>query len=433
MNDQQRDANKKNNSIKKKIHDKKDKQRQQQPVLPKNYKIDKKNIIKDYKKYVSDSNSLSEEEDIESIVNNLTKEMNGMNLTNNMSAETLNKITKNIYNKYYIDNQKNKNKHDDNNDDSNGDDDNDNNDDNNDDDDNDNNNIVKNSKELLISSQILNDKKKNDGQYYTNEILDTLNLNNNKNLENFWKIYTTLLESIHLLWPECAVTELFLDMLKKMSNDEEKKKLIIQKWYSCMKPYFKDCLNHNISRLINSKIYFIEKINFIQKYHEIENDETSCNNVWEFIIALNRYSLEYHNFLKDDNNIMTKTIKKVTARITSIDDPNELLNNMESFGELIADVTSSVQLFQQNPKEIFSMFKKVMVLTKDVGDEENKNIDNIISQVPVDNSIKKLMIDYKDKFYNDDPDAVWLDVSDSDEDDKKNEKKTIEMQKNKKY
>lgn len=274
------------------------------------------------------------------------------------------------------------------------------------------------------------DEIKDNSDMYANQLFSTINKKSEMFLNKFWKIYVKLLESLHLIWPHCVVTELFLEITLKNSNNQKKKQNVIENWYTTMKPYFIDCLDHNILKITNAKIYFIEKIDFIKKYDDVKNDEESCNNIWEFIINLNRYSLEYHNWSKDD--FMNKMITTVTSQIGKTD-INNLLNDMESFGTLVSNVASSMQ---DNPGSAFKILKKALVINQDINqeeDENNKNIMNMIGNIPVDDSIKNMIYSHKELYTNDNPNEIWENLSSDDESENESKKKTIEDRKNKKY
>lgn len=286
-----------------------------------------------------------------------------------------------------------------------------------------------NSLALTETKEQTKEEVKDNSALYANQLFGTINTKSEMFLNKFWKIYVKLLESLHLIWPQCVVTELFLDITLKYENNHEEKQNVIETWYTTLKPYFKDCLDHNILKISKAKISFIEKIDFIKKYEDVKDDEESCNNIWEFIINLNRYSLEYHNWSKDD--FMNKMITTVTNQIGK-SDINNLLNDMDSFGTLVSNVASSMQ---DNPGSAFKILKKALVINQDVNqkNDENKNLMNMIGNIPVDDSIKNMIYSHKELYTNNDPNEIWENLSSDDESESESRKKTIEERKNKKY
>lgn len=268
------------------------------------------------------------------------------------------------------------------------------------------------------------------------EIMQNLDSIANKHLNYFCNTLKQFLESVHMIWPDCMATEMSLNTLNTIINDEEITKLMIEDWYKQLKPQFKNCINHNALKVLNADIALIKTLDLITKYHEIENDEESINNLWEFIINLNKASLEYHNWSKDD--LMNDTIKNVVCEIDNIDS-EDLLNDSVQFGQLLTKVTSSMSDIKNHPEIALKMFKKIMVMSDQLSSTEGgsnndksfpSNFSDMTNSIPVDDSVKNMMLNLKTEFASNDDD-IWDNLSEDETNEE--ESKTITQQRKKKY
>ena len=269
------------------------------------------------------------------------------------------------------------------------------------------------------------------------EIMQNLDSIADKHLNYFCNTLKQFLESVHMIWPDCMATEMSLNTLNTIINDEEITRLMIEDWYKQLKPQFKNCLNHNALKVLNADIALIKTLDLMTKYHEIENDEESINNLWEFIINLNKAALEYHNWSKDD--LMNNTIKGVVDEIDNIDNEN-ILNDSVQFGQLLNKVTASMSDIKSHPEIALKMFKKIMVMSDQIlpaeGDGDDaltSSFSHMTNSIPVDNNVKNMMLNLKTEFASNDDD-IWDDLSEDDDEKYEEEKpKTITQQRKKKY
>lgn len=96
---------------------------------------------------------------------------------------------------------------------------------------------------------------------------------------------------------------------------DEAKKRILSEWHQQLHPYYDACKNKNPLPLFECNFSILAKINFRQKWHEICEDPTSVDNIWEYINQLNRLATIHHSI---PAGILTKVTSLVEGPIGNV-------------------------------------------------------------------------------------------------------------------
>lgn len=115
-------------------------------------------------------------------------------------------------------------------------------------------------------------------------------------LDQFIDLFSKFLEALRTTFPKCKATaEYYNDYQKAVVPSTYLQRKVIEKWHATLSPYYDACRkkDENVFLDPNTKIEFLDKVNFRKKWQGLRQNPSSVDHMWQFVQELNRFAAIY--------------------------------------------------------------------------------------------------------------------------------------------